>query len=107
MKVPDEDSDERFRFFHSGDAAFSADRKLFVLCQGLTALLFDVATGKEVRALKTELRELALALSPDGNPRTAIFLDKAEAIQDFSLIVSCPFCVGVTRSSVRNSELTN
>ena len=66
MKVPDEDSDERFRFFHSGDAAFSADRKLFVLCQGLTALLFDVATGKEVRALKTELRELALALSPDG-----------------------------------------
>jgi WD40 repeat protein len=70
IKVPDDDdgdAEREMRFLSSGEGAFSADGKAFVLGIGARAFVFDVDTGKEVRVLDTGQRSPdAIALSPDG-----------------------------------------
>jgi WD40 repeat protein len=73
LKIPDEDDDSAGRrgpemmFLSLAGSAFSGDGKRFILANGATIHVFNVETGKELRTIKTEQRNMDhLAVSPDG-----------------------------------------
>lgn len=72
IKIPDEDDEaaqreRRMMFLSLSGSAFSGDGKRFILTIGATVRLFDVESGKEIRTIQTEQRNMDhLAVSPDG-----------------------------------------
>ena len=73
IKIPDEDDDSaaqrdrKMMFLSLAGSAFSGDGKRFILAVGAAMQVFDVETGKEVRTIKTEQRNMDhLVVPPDG-----------------------------------------
>jgi RNA polymerase sigma factor (sigma-70 family) len=73
IQIPDEDDDsaaqrdQKTMFLSLARSAFSGDGKRFILAVGASMQVFDVETGKEIRTIKTEQRDMNhLIVSPDG-----------------------------------------
>ncbi|HZV03889.1 MAG TPA: WD40 repeat domain-containing protein [Gemmataceae bacterium] len=84
IKVPDEDDDSdgpggrEMMFLSLSGSAFSGDGKHFILFVGAAIHVFDVETGKEIRVIRTEQRNMDhLTLSPDGRRLLATGWGKA------------------------------
>src|SRR5262249_44967412 len=84
IQVPDEDADEheREKFFSLGQAALAPDGRRFVLEAAGNYFVFDVATGKELKKIDHQGRNiLSMALSPGGGRLLASSWGKYEQVK--------------------------